>query len=281
MANISLESISSLLSGGGVSAISKRTKLKTGEVANVLSAGIPILLTGMQRNSTTKDGEDSLRGALTDHSAADISDVGAFLKEADLKDGKKILGHVLGDNQKSIVERVSKASGVSTGKTTSILALIAPLLLTLLGGQQQQQGSGFNLLGLLGGLLGGGQQQQQSPNLLSLLLGGGQQPVQQQQSAGLLGSLLGGQQPVQQPVQQQQSSGLLGALLGGQQQQQQGDLLLPVQPQQPAQQQGGSVLDALGGLGGLASLFADDTAQQQQQQDDNNPLLDGFLNLFR
>ena len=289
MANLSLESISRLVSGGGVSAISKRTKVKTGEVANVLSAGIPILLTGMQRNSQTKPGEDSLRGALTDHSTADISNIGAFLKTTDLKDGKKILGHVLGSNEASIVDRISKASGVTKGKTTSILALIAPLLLTLLGGQQQQQGSGFNLLSLLGGMLGGGQQQQQSPNLLGMLLGGGQQqqPVQQQQqSSSLLGALLGGgqqQQPVQQPVQQQQSSGLLGALLGGGQQQQQGgDLLLPVQQQQQQVQpvQGGSVLDALGGLGGLASLFADDSSSQQQQQQDDNSLLDGFLSLF-
>ena len=83
-----------------------------------------------------------------------MSDPAAFLKTADIKDGKKILGHVLGSDQKSIVERVSEASGVTKGKTTSILAMIAPLLLSLLGGQQNQQGSGFNLLGMLGGQIG-------------------------------------------------------------------------------------------------------------------------------
>ena len=226
MANISLDSINSLLSGGGVSAISKRTKLKTSEVANVLSAGIPILLTGMKRNSATKAGEDSLRGALSDHSAADVSNVAEFLKTADLKDGKKILGHVLGDDQKAIVDKVSKASGVSAGKTTSILALIAPLLLSLLGGQQSQQGNSFNLLSLLGGMLGG---QQTSP--LQLLLG--TQQTQQQTQASPLQQLLGGQ---------------------SQQSQQSGGLQLIETPQQQTQASG-SVLDALGGVSGLMNLF--------------------------
>lgn len=234
MADLNLNSIMGLLSKGGVSAISKRTKLSQSEVANVLSAGVPILLTGMQRNSATEAGARSLCGALSEHSAADVSDPGAFLKNADLKDGKKILGHVLGDDQKSIVEQVSKASGVSSGKTTTILALIAPLLLSLLGGQQQQQGSGFNVLGLLGGLLGGGQQQSSSAGLLGALLGGGQQTQSQsgglqlvsdqsqqtQQSGGVLDALggLGGLMNLfgsseQQPQQEEQSGGLLDGFL--------------------------------------------------------------------
>ena len=96
MADFNLNSIMTLLSGDGVSAISKRTKLSKEDVANVLSAGVPILLTGMKRNSATDAGAKSLCGALSDHSTADVSNPGAFLKDADLDDGKKILGHVLG-----------------------------------------------------------------------------------------------------------------------------------------------------------------------------------------
>ena len=176
MSDLNLNSIMSLLSGSGTSAISKRTKVKENDVSNVLSAAVPILLTGMKRNAGTKSGEDSLRGALSDHAAADLSDPGAFLKSADLKDGKKILGHVLGSDQNAIIERVSAASGVTKGKTTSILAMIAPLLLSLLGGQQNQQqsqqGSGFNLLGMLGGLLGGGSQEESEPETESQSGGG-------------------------------------------------------------------------------------------------------------
>ena len=269
MADFSMNSIGALLSGKGVSAISKRTKVPVKDVAKVLSVGIPTMLSGMKKNVSTAEGEASLSGALRDHSAADVSNVGAFLKTADLKDGKKILGHVLGSKQNEVVDQISRASGVTKGKTTTILALLAPLLLSLLGGQQNQGGSNFSLPGLLiNMLLGGGQQQPvQQPSLLGSLFGGGQQV----------------QQPVQQPVQQQ-SSGLLGSLFGGGQQQSQNDFVLSQKPeQQPvytnqqvnAGQQQQSLLQAL--LGGQAQAQPEPEPVQEQ----SGGLLDGLLSLFR
>lgn len=210
MSDLNLNSIMSMLSGSGTSAISKRAKVKESDVSNVLSAAVPILLTGMQRNAGTEAGAASLSGALKDHSKDDVSDPAAFLKNADIKDGKKILGHVLGSDQKSIVSRVSDASGVTKGKTTSILAMIAPLLLSVLGGQQSQQSqqsSGSGLLGMLGGLLGGGSQEESEPETesqsggglldslgglggLAGLFGGGSQSSSQS-SGGILSSILG------------------------------------------------------------------------------------------
>ncbi|MBR4700667.1 MAG: DUF937 domain-containing protein [Oscillospiraceae bacterium] len=187
MAGFDLNSIGTLLSEGGVSAISKRTKVKQSDVAKVLSAGIPALLSGMADNASDPAGAEALTRAAQDHRAVNAANVGDFLKGADLKDGKKILGHVLGDNQNAMIEKIAGEAGVTKGKATSILALAAPLLLSLLGNQN----SGNNMLGLLGGLLGmsllsgnnGG-------GLLSGLLGGGSSSSSQ--SSGLLGSLLGG-----------------------------------------------------------------------------------------
>ena len=187
MAGFDLNSIGTLLSEGGVSAISKRTKVKQSDVAKVLSAGIPALLSGMVDNASDPAGAEALTRAAQDHRAVNAANVGDFLKGADLKDGKKILGHVLGENQNAMIEKIAGEAGVTKGKATSILALAAPLLLSLLGNQN----SGNNMLGLLGGLLGmsllsgnnGG-------GLLSGLLGGGSSSSSQ--SSGLLGSLLGG-----------------------------------------------------------------------------------------
>ena len=210
MADFNLGSIGNLLTDGGVAAIAKRVKVKQDDVKKVLSAGIPTMIAGMKKNVSSKDGEDSLKKALGDHSLSDLSNPAAFLKGADLKDGKKILGHVFGSAQNEAVERISDASGVTKGKTLSILAIAAPLLLVLLGKQQQQpQTNALGLGSLLGGLLGGGQQQtQQSTGLLAALFGGNQQP--QQQSGGLLSGLFGGGQQQQQT---QQSSGLMDGLL--------------------------------------------------------------------
>lgn len=189
MAAFDLNSIGMLLSEGGVSAISRRTKVKQGDVAKVLSAGIPALISGMADNASEPAGAESLTRALQDHKTVTASNVGDFLKKADLKDGKKILGHVFGDNQDAMIEKIAGDAGVTKGKATSILALAAPLLLSLLG---NQNGGGSNILGLLGGLLG-----------MSLLSGNS--------GGGLLGGLLGGGSS----SNNSQSSGLLGSLLGG------------------------------------------------------------------
>ena len=244
MDNFNLNSIGSLLSGGGLNAISRRTKVAKEDVAKVLSAGIPALVGGMRRNAGAEAGAASLSKALADHSSADVSNPADFLKNADLKDGKKILGHVLGDDQKGLVDEISRAAGVTKGKTGTILALVAPLLLSLLG--SQNSGSSGGLLGMLGGLLGGGQS---SGGLLGGLLGGGQQPAQpQQQSSGLLGSLLGGSASSNASM----ASGLFSSLLGG----------------------GNSQNNAGGNVIQLAEQ------QSQQQENSSGGLLDSFLNLF-
>lgn len=237
-----LNSIGSMISGGGLNAISKRLKVDKEDIAKVLSAGIPALVGGMRRNASAEEGAKSLTKALTDHSADDISNPAEFLKNADLKDGKKILGHVLGDDQKQLVDEISKAAGVTKGKTTSILSLVAPLLLSSLGSQNNSSGSG--LLSLLGGLLGGGQS---SGGLLGGLLGGGQQQAQpQQQSTSLLGSLLGGSSSSNASL----ASGLFSSLLGG-----------------SGNSDAGNTIEIV-------------EQQAQQQEQSSGGLLDGLLNLF-
>ena len=283
MADFTMNSIGALLSGGGVKAISKRTRLPAGDVAKVMSYGIPILVGGMNRNAATAQGEQSLSDALRYHSGDDVSNVGKFLKGADLKDGKKIIAHVLGGDQEDVVDQISRASGVSKGKTTSILALLAPLLLSLLGGQQNQGGSNFNLSSLLlSMLLGGGMQQQtQQPNLLGSLLGGGQtQPVQQQtQQPDLLGSLLGGGQTQQvQQTQQQPSGSLFSSLFGGGQSQN-NDLVLSEKPEQ--QVNAGQQFNASQQQQSLLSTLLGGGQTQEPAQEESGGFLDGLLNLFR
>ena len=287
MADFSMNSIGALLSGGGVKAISKRTKVPAGDVAKVMSYGIPILVGGMNRNVATAEGEQSLSAALRDHSADDVSNVGRFLKGSDLKDGKKIIAHVLAGDQEDVVEQISRASGVTKGKTTSILALIAPLLLSLLGGQQNQGGSNFNLSSLLlNMLLSGSMQQQQtsqSSGLLGSLLGTQTQaqPVQQTQQPNLLGSLLGGGQTQTQPVQQtQQSSGSLFSSLFGGGQSQSNDLVLSDKPEQQVNtSQQINVSQQQQSL--LSTLLGGGQTQEPVQEEEGSGFLDGLLNLFR
>ena len=64
MADYDLNSIGELLTNGGLSAIGKRLKVKQGDIAKVLSDGIPSMLSGMKDNVSTEEGAASLAQAL-------------------------------------------------------------------------------------------------------------------------------------------------------------------------------------------------------------------------
>ncbi len=80
--------------------------------------------------------------ALAAHAKKDVGNMSAFFSAVDLPDGSKIVGHLLGGSAaKSGAEKISKKTGVSAGKTSDILAAIAPLLMSLLGKESQTQQS--------------------------------------------------------------------------------------------------------------------------------------------
>ncbi len=246
------ELVSTLLSRDSLRSISQATGTRQKDVKNVLTAALPSLLNGalgQARNEATAEG---FAGALAEHAKDDTRDMSSFVSNVDMLDGGKILTHLLGGDATATAQDAATRSGLDLGKTIKILAVAAPLLMSLLGQHNQQaqpqaQTSAANVspvINLLGGLLGGGQQQQQQSlggSLLGSLLGGSQQQQQPSLGGNLLSGLLGGQQ-------QQQQSGiggdLLSSLLGGGQTQQQssigGDLLSGLlggqqQQQQPAQ----------------------------------------------
>lgn len=73
-------------------------------------------------------------------------------------DGNKILGHVLGNNQDTMVQGLSAKTGVDSSIISKILPMLAPIIMGYLGKQTKNSNvsSTPDLGGLLGGLLGGG-----------------------------------------------------------------------------------------------------------------------------
>ncbi|MBQ7063489.1 MAG: DUF937 domain-containing protein [Firmicutes bacterium] len=278
MAGYDINSIAELLRGKGLSQISQSVGADEKSVANVLGYALPTLVTSMQQNASTEEGAASLSHALEQHSGVDLSDVAAFLNEADQEDGDKIIGHILGDNKEATTEELARGSGLSGSAVSSILSLVAPLLLSSLGNQQAANTSnntGINLGSLLGGMLGGGMTQQAAPastGLLGGLLGGAAAPQQQttQNAGGLLGGLFGGAQQQAQPVQQQapafNNASLISSLLGG------------LFTDDGAEASGGLQLDT---EATAAAQQAQQTVQQEEEKEEGNSLLGSFFNLFR
>ena len=145
--------LGTLLSSDSVSGVSKATKADDKEVASVLNAALPMLLKGAKKQSEDKDTAESFATALLSHGKKDTSNLSSFLKNVDLDDGSKIIGHLLGKDDDS-VKKIAKTSGVSTKKTGDILSAAAPLLMSLLGQESASKKSDNNVaLELAGALL--------------------------------------------------------------------------------------------------------------------------------
>ncbi len=245
--------LNALLTDDNVKEISKESHTTPAEVKKVVNAAIPLFEENGAQAAETKLTRAAANGT-----------------------NRSILGTLLGAGASAAI---SQNSGVSNKKTSSILSIIAPLLLSSMLGTSSNAGSNAGLTSLLGGLLGLGQTQQTQTvqqnntagtlSLLSSLLGAGmssqQQTVQVQQPQTV--SLFGNQQPVQtQTYANNTAAGasLLSSLLGmGNMQQAQvqqqtvqvqqpqtvslfGNQQQTVQTQQTAQ--GGGLMDLLMGL---------------------------------
>lgn len=186
------------------------------KVSQALRDALPVLVRSMQKNASTESGKAALAKALDDHAGDDTGDVSRFIKNADLKDGSKILGHILGDNEKTLESAVSTRAGLSPAQTSALLSAAAPLLLNILGQKKKDddEKEPGGLLGILASafLGGGGQNGGALAGGLGSLFGGGNDDDQGGGNlgalAGGLGSLLGGGKD------DDQGGGNLGSLLG-------------------------------------------------------------------
>lgn len=180
-----------MLSTDSIESMSKAAEVSEGEVKSVLASALPSLLDGVQEQANDAETAEGFLGALGQHAQVDTGDIASFFSNVDVEDGGKIVGHLLGANTEAATQEVSERAGLGSGKTALILALAAPLLMSLLGQQQQQTApatTSANIGGLMSGLLGGAGSSNATSLLGSLLGGGMQQP--QQQSGGLLSGLL-------------------------------------------------------------------------------------------
>lgn len=225
---MSTNAVEEILSGIDLEALAGQLGSDPDEVRQAAEVAIPTLLSSLQANAADPEGQQSLLGALGQHTG-EITDLNAV----DTEDGRRILSHVFADDPR----RIQPLAGQSGGLLSKLLPLLAPLVLSWLakkvlgGGGAATQGSGGGGLGdLLGGLLGGGGASAGGGlgdllgQVLGGALGGSQQAPAQPDHPGFPGGghTTPGQWPVpgdpatpQAPQTQQQSSGdVLGDLLG-------------------------------------------------------------------
>lgn len=125
------------------------------QTKTAIQNALPELIAGLSKNSKTKEGAESLMEALNDHNGSALNNLTRTIKSSDTQaDGAKILGHIFGENQSSVVESVATKSGISTSSASGILQTIAPLFLETLGKTKEEQGlTSNNISGVLSGFL--------------------------------------------------------------------------------------------------------------------------------
>lgn len=146
--------MTTLLSDDTVKNLSKKSGASTADVKKVLASALPSLLNGANQQAQNKKTSDGFAGALLQHAKNDTSSLGSFLDKVDLDDGAKIIGHLLGSDVAATQKAVSKKSGVDAKTTAKILAMAAPLLMSLLGKQAEEDDKKDDVGGLMGALLG-------------------------------------------------------------------------------------------------------------------------------
>ena len=122
---------------------------------------LPALLGGMEANAQDPKGAQSLADALGQHSPALVQG-GVNLDEVDTNDGEKIVGHVFGEQQGEVVNRLGAVDGGGGQNLIGkLLPMLAPIVLSYLasrmggGGGKTSAVAGGGMEDLLGGLLGG------------------------------------------------------------------------------------------------------------------------------
>ena len=166
----------SQLQGAPLQQLSAQLGIDSQQASGAISAALPLLMSALGNNAAKPQGAEALLGALqSNHSGLDISSVlGAVLgggtASPQATNGAGILGHILGSNEARAEAGLAQATGLSQGKTSELLKILAPIVMAFIA---QRISSGG----------------QASAGGLSQILGEEKQQVQQ--AGGIGGGLLG------------------------------------------------------------------------------------------
>lgn len=138
-----LETILAAQNGGAVKQMGQQLGLGDDQASRVLSALVPALAGGLQRNMQSQGGLESLMGALAGGTHTRYLDSPTSLGAA-VADGNGILGHILGskDASRQVATRAAAQTGIDAGVLKQALPLVAAMMM---GAMSRQQSSAASL----------------------------------------------------------------------------------------------------------------------------------------
>ena len=150
-----LDAIVHAQDGAAVRQLGSQFGLGADQTSAALSALVPMLAAGVQRNVQSEGGLGSLMSALASGNHGQYLDNPAALNsEAAVADGNGILGHLLGS--KDVSREVASRAAAETGIGADVLKRMLPMAATLMMGAFAKQAGGASALTAGLGSSGGG-----------------------------------------------------------------------------------------------------------------------------
>lgn len=138
-----LDVIMNAQGGAAVRQAGAQVGLGEAETATALSALVPALAAGFQRNAQTPDGLSGLMAALASGGHQQyIDDPSALATPAAVTDGNGILAHVLGgkDGSRAVADQTANRTGISPDVLKRLLPIAASLMMAAFARQHAQGG---------------------------------------------------------------------------------------------------------------------------------------------
>ena len=144
--------VMSHLDGQRIQAIASQLGVDPAEAESAIQQAMPLLIGGLARNAQTDQGAGALHSALGDHAGNDVGSIlGSVLGGGGLGTGMAILGHIFGARQDQAAQGLGQQTGLGSQNAGQLLAILAPVVMSVLGNMSQRQGMTASGLG---GVLG-------------------------------------------------------------------------------------------------------------------------------
>lgn len=141
-----LDLLQSQLGGNLVPELSKQVNAPEDQTSAATNGILSTLIGALSKNASTPDGAASLNKALEqDHDGGILDNIMGLLGGEDTSNqrasnGAGIVGHIFGDKVGSVVEGLSKSTGMDTSSIGTMLIKLAPVVMGALGKVKSQQG---------------------------------------------------------------------------------------------------------------------------------------------
>lgn len=126
------ESVMQQLGGANLSQLSQQIGADEATTQTAVQTALPMLLTGLARNSAEPQGAASLTNALNDHRGGLLDNLGGLLGNAEAGPGAAILGHIFGGRRSTVESGVGKATGLNGSQIGQLLMVLAPIVMSVL-----------------------------------------------------------------------------------------------------------------------------------------------------